>query len=98
MRNIHLVFLLPLVAGCAAALNVPTLTAAHPASPEAKEAPLAKASETLSLQPSRVAAGESPLPREHTMQGHTMEGHGAHAGHDMGRGSHAHHHGGDDAQ
>ena len=98
MRRLHPLCILILVAGCAPALNVPALTPSHPASPEAKEAPLAKTSTTLSLpRPGAGSGSESPLPREHATPRHAIEPHGAHAGHDMGIGSHAHH-GADDAQ
>jgi hypothetical protein len=93
MTNLRLLlFVLPL-AGCAAALNLPPLTVSHPASPEGKEAPIAQASETLSLKSSHAGSvGASPEPRADGMQGH-----GAHAGHHMGGSSHADH-GGDHAQ
>jgi hypothetical protein len=93
MTNLRLLlFVLPL-AGCAAALTPPPLTASHPASPEAKEAPVAQASETLSLEASQTGnVGPSPEPSSDG-----MEGHGAHAGHHMRGSSHADH-GGDHAQ
>ena len=93
MTNLRLLLLILPLAGCAAALNVPPLTSFHPASPEAKEAPVAQASETLSLKSSQTGrAGASP---ERSSDG--MQGHGAHAGHHMGASSHAEH-GGDHAQ
>ena len=79
MTNLRLIlFVLPL-AGCAAAMNLRPLTAAHPASPEAKEAPLTQASETLSL-PS-TEPGSTDGSSEPASDG--MEGRGIHAGHHM---------------
>lgn len=56
MRRLSLVFVMLPFAGCVAALQLPPLSANHPASPNAEEAPLPVMSPTLAL-PER--AGES---------------------------------------
>lgn len=52
--------LLPL-AGCVAGIQLPPLSAAHPASPQAAEAPLPPVSETLAL-PSRGGSEKDAEP------------------------------------
>ena len=93
MTNLRLFAFALLLAGCATALNLPPLTASHPASAEAKEAPVAQASETLSLKSSRAGSADaSPEPSSDGAQGRD-----AHTGHHMGGSSHGAH-GGDHAQ
>ena len=84
MTKLRLLGFILAVAGCGARLTASPLTASHPASPEAREAPIAKASGTLAL-PSSDASMQAA-----TDEGSgSAQGAGAHAGHNMGGGVHA---------
>ncbi len=83
MPKIQLLPLLLLLAGCAARVQLPPLTAAHPASPEGREAPLPAASETLALPTSGRTNKEAESATKRApavpagFEGHGG-GHGAH--------------------
>ena len=74
MATLRFLYLLPLVCGCTMDVSLPPLSAAHPASPEAAEAPVAPASQTLAL-PAPGSAPADPMASGPAAVG------GAHAGH-----------------
>jgi len=86
IKLLFVLLMLPL-ASCVAALQIPPLSANHPASPAAEEAPVPAMSPTLAL---REGAGESRganEPRESFRGDKSTKPPGGHRGHG---GGHAH--------
>lgn len=81
MRRLLFVVLGLTLSGCAAALQMPPLSASHPASPHAEEAPLPPASPTLAL-PERGSGDASTRGEKKSAPAMDGAGHGgAHGNH-----------------
>ena len=85
MRRLSFVFLSLTFRGCAAALQMPPLSASHPASPDAEEAPLPAVSPTLALPQGKATRGAATTEESSEEEAPAMPS-GGHTGHGGGHG------------